>query len=120
MKDMRFGEKGERVAERYLLSRGYEILERQWRIRQGEIDLIARKDGEIVFVEVKTRRGSEFGSPEEAVTASKRERIRFAAWAYLAKTGLTEQPFRIDVIAIVWSRRDSIILRHLRNAVCAS
>ena len=120
MKDRRFGAKGERVAERYLISRGYEILERQWRIRQGEIDLIVRKDDEIVFVEVKTRRGTRFGIPEEAVTSIKRERLRFAAWAYLATAGLTEVPFRIDVIAIVWNRRDSITLRHLRYAVGVS
>lgn len=120
MKDPRFGAKGERVAERYLVSRGYGILERQWRIRQGEIDLIAHKDDEIVFVEVKTRRGSSFGSPEEAITATKRERIRSTALTYLAVKGLENRPFRIDVIAIVWNGRASAILRHLRNAVGTS
>ncbi len=118
--DPRFGAKGERIAERYLVSRGYGILERQWRIRQGEIDLIAHKDGEIVFVEVKTRRDSSFGSPEEAVTATKRERIRSTALTYLAVTGLEDRPFRIDVIAIVWDRRSAATLRHLRSAIGTS
>ncbi len=120
MKDLRLGVRGERVAERYLVSRGYEIIERQWRIRQGEIDLIARKDGEVVFVEVKTRRGLMFGSPEDAVTATKQARLRLAAWTYLEVSGLIDTPFRIDVIGIVWNQRGCITLRHLRNAVGAS
>ncbi|MFC1702860.1 YraN family protein [Patescibacteria group bacterium] len=120
MRDPHIGESGEWIAERYLVSRGYGILERQWRIRQGEIDLIVHKDGEIVFVEVKTRRSLSFGGPEEAVTAKKRERIRAATLTYLAEKGLEDRAFRIDVIAIIWDRRASAILRHLRNAVGTS
>ena len=65
---------GERTAEKHLRSLGYRILDRNWRWRKGELDLVAEQEEQIVFVEVKARRSQLYGSPEEAITRSKREK----------------------------------------------
>ena len=78
---------GESIALRYLVHKGYEIVERNHRTRHGEIDLILRDAGSLVFVEVKARRGREFGDPLEAVTPGKQARVRLMAEAYLAERG---------------------------------
>ena len=109
---------GEGVAERHLVSRGCRILDRRWRTTLGEIDLVADERGEIVFVEVKTRRGSEYGPPEDAVTAKKRAHLRAVAAAYLAANDLGRRPFRIDIIAVTVSAPgESVRLAHFRSAV---
>jgi len=97
----RLGASGERVAANWLEARGYRIVARNWRCPYGEIDLIAEQDGELVFVEVKTRRGTSHGAPEEAITPAKRTRLIAAMQTYLAESGTRDdQPFRIDVIAV--------------------
>ena len=115
------GWNGEVLAARYLESRGCRILDRNWRCggpNSEELDLVAEESGEVVFVEVKTRRGRDFGYPEEAVTAGKRERLRRAARQYLLAKGLSEAGFRIDVIAIGCAEKSGrIALRHIRSAV---
>jgi putative endonuclease len=96
-------------------------MERRWRpkhYRSGEIDLVARDGGEIVFVEVKTRRGIDFGLPEEAVTAAKRDRLRRTAQAFLEERSLTDVPWRIDVITVLPPAGGARArLRHIRSAV---
>ena len=90
----------EQKAEEYLLANGYKILERNFRNRSGEIDLIAKKDAYFCFVEVKYRTTSEFGSPLEAVNFYKQNQIRKVAMYYLMKNKLSEwTPCRFDVIA---------------------
>jgi putative endonuclease len=109
---------GEAAAERYLLSRGYGILARGWRIKGGEIDLIAEHGGEVVFVEVKTRYPGEYGDPEEAVTAAKRVRLRRAVFAWLGTQPTRHRRFRIDVIALrVDPDGGKTRLKHIMNAV---
>lgn len=82
--------------------RGYTILERGFRCRQGEIDLIARDGGVLVFVEVKYRRNESLGAPAEAVNTRKQRRIREAARYYLYSRGLGENiPCRFDVVGIL-------------------
>ncbi|RKU16908.1 YraN family protein [Candidatus Poribacteria bacterium] len=91
---------GESLAVKHLKARGCEILAQNYRVRRGEIDLIAR-DGEfIVFVEVKTRRSLRFGLPQAAVTLQKQRQISKVALAYLQAQNLLDAPCRFDVIAI--------------------
>lgn len=94
------GESGERFAATWLEARGYQIVARNWRCRYGELDIIARYDGELVFFEVKTRRGRGMGLPEEAITHTKRRRLVLAAQAYMAEHDCDDAAFRIDVLAI--------------------
>lgn len=92
------GNFGESAAERYLRKNGYTILERNYLIRGGEIDIIAKKDTYTVFVEVKTRRNEHFGTPSEAVTYNKKMRMIKAASVYLVYKGETD--VRFDVIEV--------------------
>ncbi len=102
----------ERQAAAYLTGRGYRILEQNFRCPRGEIDLIAYRDGTVIFVEVKYRSGEESGMPEEAVNRAKQRRIIRAATQYLVQEGLWEQTLcRFDVIAICGEE-----LVHYQNA----
>jgi putative endonuclease len=96
----KFGKFGEDFACRELERRGYVILERRYRRRGGEIDIIARDGQTTVFVEVKSREGHEFGEAGEAVTAIKRRRLTAVALDFLAREGLTERACRFDVVSI--------------------
>ena len=94
------GDSGEAAIARYLEERSYQVLERQYRCRWGEIDLIARSpEGVLCFVEVKTRSSQAIASPREAVTAAKQRKLRNAALCYLAQTGL-DCPCRFDVAEV--------------------
>jgi len=93
------GNIGEDLAETYLISRGYSILQRNYYTRFGEIDIIAKKDGRIVFVEVKTRFTNSCGSGREAVDENKLKHIRLSAGEYIYKTRWSG-PVSIDVIEI--------------------
>jgi putative endonuclease len=94
------GRRGEDLAAQVLLARGYDIVERNWRCRAGEVDLIAEHQGVRVFVEVRTRRGRAFGTPEESITPKKRARMIEVAITYLSEHGLDNVDWRIDVVAI--------------------
>ena len=94
------GRNGEEAAARWYRSAGYEVLDRNWRVREGELDLIARRGSTIVFCEVKTRRGDAFGSPAEAVTATKQRRIRGLALQWLASRRLPAHQLRFDVAEV--------------------
>jgi len=93
---------GERAAEKYLKRKRYKIVARGLRTRGEEIDLVAVDGRTIVFVEVKTRRGSRFGHPSEAVDERKQKKITRGALVYLKRHQLLEYKSRFDVIAIVW------------------
>ena len=94
------GDAGEDLACRYLAAKGYEILERGFRCRMGEIDIIALKDGEMVFAEVKTRTSRRYGSPGEAVDERKLEHIKRCAGYYLMMTERDYAAARIEVVEI--------------------
>lgn len=96
------GRSGEDLACAYLGGRGWRVLERNFRCRVGEIDVIARDGDTVVFVEVKERTGHSHGSAVEAVTAVKRRRVVRAARLYAAQRGLSEALLRFDVVAIDW------------------
>ena len=93
------GAKGEQKAAKYLQKKGYEILEKNWRYKKTEIDIIAGYEGKIVFVEVKTRQSLKYGYPEESVNATKIESLQKAAEAYLFERN-DNPDIRFDVIAI--------------------
>jgi putative endonuclease len=96
------GQRWERLAERRLVEAGYRLLQRNYRGRAGEIDLIAEQAGVLCFVEVKGRSGTGFGAPEEAVTLEKQRRIARAALEYLSRRRLADStPCRFDVVCIV-------------------
>jgi putative endonuclease len=110
------GKRGEEAAARYLSEKGLRILERGYRVRCGEIDLIARDGDELVFVEVKTRRSLRCGDPLEAVTETKRRRILRAASLYLQSTGSWDSPCRFDIVAVRFGPGGAEEVEHLRAA----
>lgn len=113
------GERGEELAARLLAGKGYEVLERNYRTRYGEIDLIARHGDTLVFVEVKARRGTGFGDPLEAITPRKQEQVRLMAEQYLAQKGeaFAEDfaQMRFDAVGILLGSRGGKV-RHVRDA----
>lgn len=96
------GKSGENYACLELERRGYAILERRYRTRAGEIDVIARDGEMLVFVEVKARRSARFGYPAEAVTASKQRRLVQMASFYILRKGLSNSRCRFDVVAVTF------------------
>lgn len=115
------GNHGEQLAADWLISKGHQLIGRQVRCREGEIDLITRDGEQIVFVEVKSRLSTHCGSPEDAVTISKQRRLTRLALAYLKGHGLLEQKARFDVVALVLGESLEVISRrHYENAFEAS
>ncbi len=110
----KIGEKGEDRAARFLARQGYRILDRNYRVPYGEIDLIALDRGELVFVEVKTRTSDVYGSPELAVNPRKQARMIRAALGYIKYKRLHQMPCRFDVIAISPTKEKEI--EHIRHA----
>jgi putative endonuclease len=97
----RFGQNAETLAVRHLRHKGYKIIDRNFRTRRGEIDIVARHRGTLVFVEVKARRSLRFGDPKWAITPAKRRKLSTVALEYLLKTqGTTRVKARFDVVAI--------------------
>ena len=96
-----FGGEGERVAEDYLTDKGYRVIERSYRCKIGQIDLVMRDGDTIVFVEVKNRSSSVFGRPEEAVDGRKQRKLMRLAEAFLLYRRITDVPVRFDVVAIL-------------------
>ena len=98
----KLGAFGEQAVVEYLLLNNYEVIDRNWRIKEGEIDIVARKlDGVIVFVEVKTRSSAVFGHPLDSITREKAHRLQKLALAWLAMHGLFGRPFAIDCAAVL-------------------
>jgi putative endonuclease len=102
------GKKGEDAAAEHLAGRGYTILARNVRTPSGELDLVAQAGEFLVFVEVKTRRGRSHGLPEEAITPRKKSHLLGSAQYYLQENGRMESPWRIDVVAIEYSRTGAL------------
>jgi len=94
------GKSGEDLACAELVRLGYEIIARRYRCRSGEIDIVARHRHAVVFVEVKARRGREFGGGAAAITPLKRRRMAAVALDFLARQGLTECACRFDVVVV--------------------
>ena len=112
------GELGEEVAANFLIARGYRILERNFRCKGGEVDIIARdpEDKSLVFIEVKARRGLSYGVPQLAVTPFKQRQISKAALTWLSKNRLHDTNARFDVIAILLHTDGQHAIDHIKNA----
>ena len=108
------GIEGEDMAADYLSSSGYVILERRFRIHSIEIDIIASKGKELVFVEVKTRSSDFFASPESAVNVKKQKRMILAADYYVRERGIDAE-IRFDIVSVV-RNRDTEHISHIKNA----
>ena len=98
---LELGAAGEALVADWYRANGYEVLETNWRCRQGELDLIVRKGRVLVFCEVKTRTTDAFGTPAEAVTREKRDRIRRLAAAYLEDAPFRAREVRFDVAGVL-------------------
>jgi putative endonuclease len=114
----RLGNFGERVAASHLESKGYSILERNWSTREGEIDLIAQRGDDLVFVEVRSRRGRSMGLPEESITGRKATHVRAAAAAYLQEHPEAPPNPRIDVVVLELDAKGRVLrVEQLENAI---
>ncbi len=110
------GIEGEEIAKRYLKKKGFRILAEGFRTSRKEIDIIASRGDTVVFVEVKARRKSHFGFPEEAVDRSKQEKIRMAASAWLVQQPFKFRECRFDVISVVFNSEEDYEITHLEDA----
>ena len=109
-----FGKEGEDAAVEFLKEKGYCILDRNWRSGHKELDIVAEKDGRLVFVEVKTRRNTDYGRPTDAVSPNKMRLIALAADAYVRCYRL-DLPVRFDIITVVGSG-SRMRLDHIEDA----
>ncbi|WP_036721696.1 YraN family protein [Paenibacillus forsythiae] len=112
------GRAAEEAAALYLGAKGYAIVERNWRCRTGEIDIVAEKGGCLIFIEVRSRSGHlTQGTPEESVDAPKMDQVRRTAGVYLHINGQGERPVSFDVITVMLNRDLSIAsLNHICDA----
>jgi putative endonuclease len=108
---------GERVAAAHLEAKGYRIRARNFRCREGEIDIVAEEGDCLVFVEVRTRRGNALGGPAESVTPAKEKKLLTVARAYLQQHDDVPPDQRIDVVAVELSRGRLLAVQHIEGAV---
>jgi len=112
------GEAGERIAEAWLVQRGWRILDRRFRSGHRDLDLVAEREGVVAFVEVKARRGRSFGDPVEAVNWRKQRELTRSAGVWIARYGAAKQAFRFDVVGVLLDGSGTRI-RHVENAFTA-
>ena len=98
---LQLGADGEAMAEAWYVAHGYQVLERNWRCREGEIDLIVHRARTVVICEVKTRTTDAFGTPAEAITHVKRRRLRVLATRWLDEAPFRPREIRFDVAAVL-------------------
>ena len=108
------GTKGEQMAAAYLQKKGYEILATNYRYEKAEVDIIAQKGNLLVVAEVKTRRGTYFGQPEEAVSEAKQNLLSLAAGQYMEEHDL-DMEVRFDIISISY-KNERPVIRHFEDA----
>jgi len=112
------GDFGERVARAHLEAKGYRILATKFRVREGEVDIVAERDGVVAFVEVKTRRSDAMGSALEAIDGRKAQRLLLAAEAFAQQHPELPPDRRIDLIAIDLDATGRVVsLQHIESAV---
>src|SRR2546423_15546428 len=105
-----FGELGERIAERWLRRQGWRVVQRRFRSGHRDIDLVVERDGTVAFVEVKARRGAEFGGPVQAVDHRKRKQLERSAMVWIDRHGREAESYRFDVVGVVLNRGEGRIL----------
>jgi len=109
------GRQGEQFAAEYLQRAGYRILDRNWRCADGEIDIVAAERRTLVVCEVKTRSGTRYGTPLEAITRQKRNRLRRLAVRWVIAHGLLFDEVRVDVIGVLRDAAGELALEHVRG-----
>jgi putative endonuclease len=109
------GREGERIALDLLKTKKYKIIQRGFRMFRGEIDIIACDGEDLVFIEVKARRGIRYGYPEEYVTPSKQRQIKKIAWGYVNQNDISNIPCRFDVIAVTFLDEEAEVV-HCEDA----
>jgi len=112
----KLGNRGEKIAANFLRKQGYRIIEKNYHSRLGEIDIVAKEDESIVFVEVKTRRSTDFGLPEEALSYDKRRRLSKLALGYLAHRRIKDTNCRFDVVSILMDTNKVKHVKLIKNA----
>ncbi len=118
MKRRNTGILGEKLARDFLKKRGYRIIETNYRCPEGEIDIVARHKDSLVFVEVRTKTSHRFGSPEESITTTKKERLRTVASRYCQTHDNLPSSWRIDVVAVELDRKEKPLrIELIENAV---
>ncbi|MEA2005843.1 MAG: YraN family protein [Acidobacteriota bacterium] len=110
------GKSGESVALAYLKKKKYRILKKGFRLFHGEIDIIAFDRSTLVFIEVKTRRSTHFGLPEESVTPLKQQQIRKIAQGFLTLNNLDDVECRFDVLSLVYDGHKDYFIKHIKDA----
>ena len=117
MNNIEKGKLGEEIAAKYIVSKGGKIIERNYKIKIGEVDLIVLINGELVFVEVKTRKSNLFGEPSEYVDRKKQERVKKAAMVY---ADVENTDMRFDVIEVFYEEKNGelflVKVNHIENA----
>ncbi len=114
MDNISFGKQGENLAVEYLLEEGYEILERNWRFKHTEVDIIARDRDQLVIAEVKTRTGNSWGEPYTAVDFRKQRSLIFAAERYIFSHNL-DLDVRFDIVSIIIDHSRTVV-EHVKEA----
>lgn len=110
MNRFELGKLAERIAADRLAEEGYTIIERNWRCPRGELDVIAEKDGFLVFVEVRSRRATgTFGLPEESVDARKQRQVRETARYYMHRSGQSERNCRFHVVTVLFGKSNEAV-----------
>lgn len=110
-----FGELGERIAERWLRRRGWRVLQRRFRNGHRDIDLVVERDGTVAFVEVKARKGAEFGGPVQAVNYRKRKQLERSAMVWIDRHGRSMESYRFDVVGVLVDGA-AVRICHVENA----
>jgi len=116
----KLGNRGEKIAAKFLRKHAYQIVERNYRSLLGEIDIVAKEDENIVFVEVKTRRSTDFGLPEEALSYDKRRRLTRLALNYLAYHKIKNVNCRFDVVSVLMDEDKVKNVQLIKNAFSAT
>lgn len=110
------GNEGEEIAVRYLEEKKWTVIDRNYRFMKAEADIVAYDGKQIIVVEVKTRRGTGFGEPEEAVTEQKKKQLYKATQAWLYERKMEGAPVRFDVIAVILKKNADPVIRHYEGA----
>jgi putative endonuclease len=109
------GRQGEQLAAEYLQRAGFRVLSRNWRCAEGEIDIVMADRRVLVAVEVKTRSGTDYGTPLEAVTRKKRNRLRRLAVQWVVANGVLFDEVRVDVVAVLKDGQGGFTIEHIRG-----
>lgn len=110
-----FGELGERIAERWLRRRGWRVIQRRFRSGHRDIDLVVERDGTVAFVEVKARKGPDFGGPVQAVNHRKRKQLERSAMVWIDRHGREADDYRFDVVGVLVDGA-AVRVCHVENA----